>query len=90
MKVDRVAYGHSAAFTMFVLWALCAGVYYLAPALYFDVASSWVHGMNMRLLMTGSESLGRLLLGGISISASAWGVGYLFAWGLETFSQKKR
>ena len=89
MTSRTFAVANATAVTTFILWALCAVVYLLAPQLYFSTVSSWVHGMDVSPLMTRSITLPGFLWGGVSLSAFGWAVGFVFYSALTMFAKKK-
>lgn len=89
MKKDPIAMGHAAGATTAVVYAVCRLLVGLFPDWMFALGQSWMHGVALQKLGTWNLTMGNFFFGLISISVSAWLVGYLFAWFYNLFLKNK-
>lgn len=88
MKHYPLATAHAAAATTAVIYVVCAAFFVLAPDLSMEIAKTWFHGIDISLIDTRTVSIGSFVLGLVSATVSAWGVGWLFATLYNSFAKK--
>ena len=75
------------ALTTGVLWLFCSVIVALLPEFTRTVTQWWMHGMRIEAYNITFESV---MLGGITLVASAWLTGYILGWSLELNSSKRK
>lgn len=88
MKLDKLILANSVALATAVLWVLCSVVVALFPGLSWTLTNWWTHGLLTGVRASWNLNLPNILLGGVTLTASAWVVGFVFGWSWEKMSQK--
>ncbi len=84
-----MTFANALALTTVILWAICFTIVSLFPGLYMQGGTWWLHGMMRSAYLAGWRPMlgvGSFLLGGITITAVAWFIGFLFGWSYEQVS----
>ncbi len=88
MNLEKMALAKAFALTAAIAWVVCSAFVFLLPNLSMTITSWWVHGLNLSPLGSFKLDLVNFLLGGITLTLSFWGVGYIFGWSWERMSKK--
>ncbi|GMR19024.1 MAG: hypothetical protein BMS9Abin34_148 [Patescibacteria group bacterium] len=88
MKLDKLVLANTLGLTVSILWVLCALAVWLLPDLSLVVTKWWLHGLDISVLGSWGLTLENFLLGGLTLGASFWVVGYVFGWSWEKASGK--
>ncbi|MFV1917031.1 MAG: DUF5676 family membrane protein [Patescibacteria group bacterium] len=88
MKLDKIVLANAFALVAAVLWVVCSAIVWLLPELSLSVTRWLVHGLNIGVLGSWNLNLSNLLLGGITLIASMWVIGWVFGWAWEKMSKK--
>jgi hypothetical protein len=79
MKHDPISTAHAAGATTAIVYVVCRFLVGLFPDGMFNLAQSWLHGIELQRLSSWNPTTGNFLLGLITASVFAWLTGYLFA-----------
>lgn len=88
MNLEKITLANAFALTVAIVWVVCSAFVFLLPVLSMTITSWWVHGLNLSPLDSFKLDLANFLLGGITLTLSFWGVGYIFGWSWERMSKK--
>lgn len=88
MKLEKMALANAFALTTAIAWIACSAFVFLLPDLSMTIASWWMHGLSLSPFGSFKLDLTNFLLGGITLTLSFWGLGYIFGWSLEQVSKK--
>ena len=88
MKHSPVATANASALTVAVVYVVCRLLVGMFPEASLAVAKSWFHGIDISLISSWNLSFESFVLGIVTATIFAWGVGYLYGWGFEYFSKK--
>lgn len=80
MKLTKNNLANGVALAMAILWVLCSGFVVIFPDFSHTVTQSWMHGMEVAKY---NISWSNFILGGLTITASFWLVGYILGWSIE-------
>lgn len=78
MKTQSYAIPNALAATTAIIFVLCRVLVSFFPDIFFAVAQSWFHGIELGKAGAWNLTLGFFILGLISSTITAWIVGYLF------------
>ncbi len=78
LKLNETAWANATGVLMGLVYIFCSLAVALFPALSQTVAQSWIHGIDLSIVWTGSPR-GNFLLGLISAMGLSWVAGYAFA-----------
>ena len=80
MKHNAIITANALAVTTGLIYVVCAVLVVLFPDLSLTVFQSWFHGLDISKLALANVTVGTFVLGLATITAFAWGTGYLFVW----------
>ncbi|OGD73632.1 hypothetical protein A3K29_05950 [Candidatus Collierbacteria bacterium RIFOXYB2_FULL_46_14] len=89
MKHDPIVTGHAAGATTAIVYTVCRLLVGLFPDWMYSMGQSWFHGIALQKLENTNLTLGSFFSGFISVTISAWLVGFLFASMYNSFLTKK-
>ena len=89
MKHEPNVTANALAVTSAALYVFCRLAVSLFPGLAMSVAQSWFHGLEVSRVSGWSLTLSSFILGLVTLTASAWLTGYLFAKVYNYFLAKK-
>ncbi|MBI2086119.1 hypothetical protein HYT74_02140 [Candidatus Daviesbacteria bacterium] len=78
MKTQSYAIPNALAVTTALIFVVCRILVGIFPDLSFAVAQSWFHGIEVSKQGTWDLSMPTFILGLISVTISAWIIGYIF------------
>jgi hypothetical protein len=87
MKLKKKILAKTFALATAIFWLLCSAFVLLFPDLSMSITGWWMHGMNISVMGNWNLNFTNFLLGGITMTASAWVSGYIFGWSWETMSK---
>lgn len=87
MKLEKGIIANAFALTTAVAWVICSVVVYLFPDPSLLITRWWMHGMQVEVMGTWNLTLGNFVWGGLTITAAAWLVGYIYGWTWEKLSR---
>ncbi len=79
MKHNPTATANTLAILSGTFYIICRILVSLFPDLFFSIAKSWFHGIELTNSGSWDLSITAFILGLVSITVSAWITGYLFA-----------
>ena len=79
MKTQSYAIPNALAVTTAIIFVLCRVLVGLFPDIFFAVAQSWFHGIELSKLDSWNLTIPSFVLGLISSTTTAWVIGYVFA-----------
>ncbi len=88
MKLTKKSLANGLAFVTAIAWVICSAFVILLPDFSLTVTKWWMHGMDILSLGDWNLNLNNFLLGGVTLTISAWLFGYVLGWSLEYFSEK--
>ena len=88
MKLDKIVLANSFGLATLVLWVICSAFVWLLPDFSLLVTRWWMHGMDIAVIGSWNLNLSNFFLGGVTLTASFWVVGYVFGWAWERVSKK--
>lgn len=88
MKLEKTTIANALALTTAIIWVVCSAFVFLLSDLSMTITNWWVHGLNLSVLGSFKLDLANFLLGGITLTLSFWGIGYVFGWSWEKVSKK--
>lgn len=88
MKLERTILANAFALATAILWVICSLIIAVLPGLSWTVSNWWAHGLLTGVRSSWSWTLPNFLLGGVTLTASAWVMGYVFGWSWEKMSKK--
>lgn len=80
MKRSPVQYACVWGLTSAVVWAVCALFVVFFPDASGIIFKSWIHRVNIELLGSWKMTIGNFLFGGVTLTASAGALGYVYGW----------
>lgn len=89
MKHEVTVTANAAAATTAVVFVACRILVGLFPDAFFAIAQSWFHGIALTKLDSWNLTASSFILGLVTATATAWFIGYLFAWTYNWFLKKK-
>jgi len=89
MKLEKMVLANALALATAVSWLVCSAFVVFLPEFSLNVTRWWLHGLDISALGAWKLDVTNFLLGGVSLTASVWGVGYVFGWAWELASGKK-
>lgn len=87
MKLNVTAWANTSGVFMGIVYVFCSLAVALFPDLSLAVAQSWIHGIDMSVVWTGSPR-GNYLLGLVTAVGLSWTAGWLFAWLYNALGKK--
>lgn len=75
---NQYALPNTLAVTTAILFVVCRVLVGLFPDASFTVAQSWFHGIGINQIGTWNLDLPSFILGLVSITVTAWIIGYIF------------
>lgn len=78
MKSQSYAIPNALAVTMAIVYVACRVLVGLFPDVFFAIAQSWFHGIELSKLGAWNLTFGSFILGIISSAITAWIIGYIF------------
>ncbi len=78
MKMQSYIIPNALAATTAIVFVACRILVGLFPDLFFTIAQSWFHGIELSRLDGSGLTLGSFVLGIISSAITAWVIGYTF------------
>lgn len=85
MKLTKNNLANGLALATAILWILCSAFVAIFPDFSHTVTVWWMHGMDIAKY---SLSWSNFILGGLSLVAAFWLVGYVVGWSLECVDKK--
>lgn len=79
MKNSPVVISNALAVTTAIIYVLCRVLVGLFPDLFFTIAQSWFHGIELSRLDSWNLTTSSFILGIVSSIVTSWVVGYIFA-----------
>lgn len=83
MKFEKTALANSFALATAILWTLCTAFVLVLPVFSTTVIQWLMHGMDISTMGGWNLTLGSFVLGGASITLSAWVAGWILGWSWE-------
>lgn len=90
MKLDKTVLANAFGLTAAVLWVACTVIIWLLPDFSLIVTEWWIHGLDISAMGGWNITLTTFLLGGLTITGSAWIAGWVFGWSWEKASERKK
>lgn len=88
MKHTQVL-GNAFALTAAIVWIICSLFIWLLPDFSLTVIRWLAMGLDISALGRFNLDFGTFLIGGITITVSAWIGGYILGWSIEYFRKGK-
>lgn len=79
MKLDKTILAKAFGLTTAIFWIACTAVIWMLPNLSLEVTRWWMHGLDISV-MGSYLTLANFLLGGLTLTGSAWATGWVFGW----------
>lgn len=79
VKLNVSAWANTSGIFMGIVYVFCSLAIALFPEISRVVAQSWIHGIDLSVVWTGSPR-GNFLLGLVTAAGLSWVAGWLFAW----------
>ena len=74
----QYAIPNALAVTTAIVFVLCRVLVGMFPDLFFTVAQSWFHGIELNRIDVGNLTLDSFVLGIVSSTITVWVIGYIF------------
>lgn len=87
MKLTKNNLANGIALATAILWILCSALVSVLPDFSLTVTKWWMHGMDIATFNLGWSNFA---LGGLTITASFWLIGYVLGWSFELIDTKKK
>lgn len=87
MKVDKMKLANTFALTVVILWVICTAAIWLFPNFSLVTLNWWMHGVDIVTMTGWNLTIANFLLGGTSVTVSAWVTGYVLAWSWEKINK---
>lgn len=87
-KIDPFSTGLATAIALMVINTLCAAVVVLSPDTALNIANSFAHGLDLRMVKSAQPmSFSQFLMGLVSLAAIGFVAGIVFAWSRNLVSR---
>ncbi|NOY15206.1 MAG: hypothetical protein GXP43_03235 [bacterium] len=88
MKDKKMIWANALALTTAVIWVVCSLFVVVFPGVSMLLMGWWMHGATMEGMMAFRVGVNDFLLGGVSLTISAWLTGFVLGWSLEYFEKR--
>lgn len=88
MKTDKLVIANTLSLATAILWIICTITVLILPDFSLTVTKWWMHGLDISIMGSWALTLGNFLLGGVTLTGSAWITGYIFGWSWEVLNKK--
>jgi len=86
--MKQQAFANAFAVIIAIVYVICATWVVVARDSFMNLANSWIHGVDMKVLPYTPPTAGGLIVGFVTATAAAWVAGCLFVWLYNQFSKK--
>ena len=88
MILEKMVLANALALATAILWFLCSAFVLLFPVLSMSITLWLMHVMKISVMGNWNLNLANFILGGLTISGSAWVSGFVFGWSWEKISKR--
>lgn len=85
--MDKTVLANAFGLATAIFWVVCTAVTWLLPDLSLVVTKWWIHGLDISVMGNWDITLSNFLLGGLTLTGSAWMLGWIFGWFWEKLSK---
>lgn len=87
MKLDKIVLANTFGLVTAMFWVICTAAVWLLPGLSSAVTKWWIHGLDISVMGDWNITFSNFLLGGLTLTGSAWVTGWVFGWFWEKLSE---